>query len=113
MLARDLYLRVLCGDSGQEGGRRVQPEGLVDDGSSVGEMGEGVIAWPALEVVDLLQQALLAGGVSTQQVDAEGQGVGCRLVPRQDHGVRLSCYLPAPAIKDTISVAALYIHKCK
>ena len=70
---------------------------LINDGGSIGKVGEGVIAWAALEMFDLLEQALLAGGVSTQQVDAEGQRVGCRLIPCQDHGVRLSCYLPAPA----------------
>ena len=88
-------LHVLCCHSGEHSGRRVQPKSLVDDCSRIGKVLQVIIAWTASKLVHFLEQSLLGVGVSGQQVDAEGQGVGRGFIAGQDHGVGLRCYLPA------------------
>ena len=66
------HLHILCGFSVHDGRGRVQAQGLADDSCSVREVVQAVVAWSALELIHLLQQALLGLGVLPQQVQAVG-----------------------------------------
>ena len=47
LLSLELYLHIIGGYSAEGRGRRVQAQGLTDDGSSVGEVGQVLIPRPA------------------------------------------------------------------